>query len=210
MLNGVVMRNYILIILLSIFALTNNMFASYTTIINGSANMHGKKYISLKVNGELEFKGLTIDNFLKVNGSLKGEKLMCDNLNVNGNADIKKVEAREININGLFIGDKIDITGKAIFKGSLILKNSEFKKVDFEGNKVILFDSVINKGINFSKPKELSWNIFKSTSNTPQILELRGNSAVYQDVKFDDKGEIHLYDNSIVNAKIINGKVIQK
>lgn len=181
-------------------------FLSYQTVyakdqpiaINGKATLSHKKLDSVQVNGTLKFNKLIVHEKLYVNGSIKGQKLKCKILDINGLFNGEFVEAEEVSVLGTFMGNKINISGKTSIFGLLNVSESSFADITVNGENIILKNSTAN-------------NIYvkKNTSKgTSQELTLAGKSTISGDVTFESgKGIINLSKDAKILGKITGAEI---
>lgn len=202
------------------------------TVINGDIKISSEKFNSLEVNGSLNFKNLSIDSDLKVNGNLSGRRLNCSRLIINGSTDITSLKVDSIESNGYFRGKNIKISssnarfiGKAnisdsklndIFvMGGVEVYNSQLQNLELNCTEVEIYNSEVFGNIIMKKVEDKSdfeiFGIKIIDSNVMQVLKLKEGAVVNGDIVFEgDRGELHLYDNSQVKGAVSNAKIINK
>jgi cytoskeletal protein CcmA (bactofilin family) len=163
-------------------------------MINGSTHLSHTTSQTLSVNGSFSFNNIKIEGDLKVNGSLKGNDLICDSLKVNGSSDIQKAALKTSEINGSFRGDAITVQGLFKINGNLVVENSHFEDIEAKGREISLTKSN-SKSIVIKKYEE------------HQVLRL-DNSIINNDVTFESgDGEIILKGDSSIKGAIKGAKV---
>lgn len=189
--------------------------------INGSSYLNNVRYNSLKHNGLLKFNDLTIKETLKSNGTIKGKDLTCKNLQSNGSLCVNKLEAKNIKHNGSFKAENIKVEDTLKVNGKTHITNGKLNNVEVKTTKATFINSKI-KGDIFIQKSTSSWSFcgfrfnnwtlfnFGSEKVEKNILELKDNTIVMGDIKFEENGEIHLFDTSEIKGKVVNAQVIQK
>lgn len=188
--------------------------------MNGSVELHDEKFSSLQVNGSLGFQNLNIKDSLEVNGSLKGKNLQCKNLTVNGSSRVTDLKATNLENNGSFSGQNLQIQNDMTVHGSI-----EAKNINIFGNAKVYGGVMLTDGdikyiqITAQNATFIHSNIgsifFKKSKSglehdQPQVLELKSGSVVSGDVVFESEGIIHLFENSIIQGKVVGAKVVKK
>jgi len=148
-------------------------------------------------------------------GSVEGKNLKCHTIKFNGSADIDELQAQEVEINGSFSGKNIDIEGGAEFNGKIKIRTGKLHDIQIKSTKSTIIDTIVNGNICVNvNSNGWSFNLFDFkftlSESLTQVLELKGDKSVIGDVIFEQDGEVHLFDGSKVEVKIINAKVIQK
>lgn len=182
---------------------------STITTINNNISLNKEKYDSLTVNGSLSFNDLSVANTIIVNGSIEGQNLKCNTLQVNGRTSIDQLEAQEIKNNGLFKGKNIAITGNTEINGSIEITNGKLNTIHAAAIKAVFINSEITGSV-IVKKAQRCWRFLGATEPPPQILELKEKSIILGDIIFEDPGEVHLFDASQIKGKVLNGQVIAK
>ena len=182
---------------------------STITTINNNTSLNKEEYNSLTINGRLRFTDLSIANTIIINGSIEGQNLKCNTLQVNGQTSIDQLEAKEIKNNGSFNGKNITITGNTEINGSIAITNGKLNTIHAAAIKAVFISSEITGDVIVKKAQRY-WRFLGATEPPPQILELKEKSIILGDIIFQDHGEVHLFDASQVKGKVFNGKVVQK
>lgn len=197
--------------------------------INGSANLQNQTFTSLTVNGRLEFAKLTVKEKLHVNGSASGGGLESKKVIINGSGDIKKSTLGSLGVNGSGSLEDVHITQNLIINGSATAQKfsvagsthvwgdcrftrATLQSVQLNSSRATFSDSsmtsVYVKKLHTSYWTKLLEQIFGEKTQTQQVLILKDNTIVSDDVSFESgKGEIHVYDTSEVKGKVSGAKV---
>lgn len=199
------MKKILFSIFLILLVLNIKAFAKDVFTINGSSHLNKGEYDSLEVNGALTFKELFIKDSIVVNGRIHGNDLKCRTIEVNGSVEIDRLWAQNVESNGLFLGQNIDISGDAEFNGRVEIKTGKLHNIQIVSIKSTIIDTEVNGNIWVKK-----LNNFKSNELLTQILELKGDTIVSGDVVFEEEGEVYLFDGAKIEGKVIKAKVIQK
>lgn len=214
---------------LFVSVLISSAFANAPSqVINGSGTLRDAHFDTVQVNGSLTFEKISIDQSLKVNGFLTGKGLECDDLKINGSTDIQNVKANSLEINGslscenvhvqnvfsiygkltaknFFVEDKCTIHGNFhIDKGTIAALSTSCMEGTLSGCTVGQIDVRKNK-------KNFNFFGFSTEISSRQILELKNGTVVSGNIEFESEGgEVHLFDTSRVQGKVLRGKIIQK
>lgn len=198
--------SFLLLFFLGIAA-SSEAWASAATV-NGSADLKDATYDSLEVNGMLAFKDLSVKEALIVNGSASGKGLNCAKLEVNGSAHIELLRTGDLTGNGSFIGKNIEVKGKTEIDGSLEITKGKLNSVKLAVTQAIFADTEISGDIIIEKLKTAPVPLgVKPSPIVRQIIELRGDSVVTGDIKFEGEGEIRIYDGAAVKGVVLNGNI---
>lgn len=207
-----------MLLILSIVFFSFNTFSAVifakeppVNIINGTSRLEKVEYDSLESNGNLNVDHLSVKNSLVVNGSVKGKKLKCKTLNLNGSFNIVDFQANNVESNGFFVGENVDIAGDARFNGDLKITNGRLGNLIISSSFITLINAEVKGYVHIKKvSKGSSFFDFGLKQSLPQTLELKENTIIFGDVVFEEYGYIHLFDKSEVRGKIINGKLVRK
>ena len=214
--------------LLTVFALICP-FMAYGQNINGDTSLHDLDFPELEVNGNLRFKNLHVEEGVQVNGTLSGKKLECKNIAVNGSAHISKVKTIGLQVNGSLSGNSIEAQTLEV-DGSLDAKNfSVATKMQVNGEveavnatigdcyltsqEATFVDSkVASILVKDTKTRDTSfWSFIVPSKPSPQVITLKGSTVVSGDIEFEKEGgEVHIFDNAVVNGKITSGTTVKK
>ncbi|EKE01988.1 MAG: hypothetical protein ACD_21C00011G0013 [uncultured bacterium] len=168
-------------------------------VINGSATLEDVALKSLTENGSLTFNNLTIEDKLRVNGSVNGKKLKCKEFKINGGLDGKNIEATKGHVNGSLDATDIKVTEELTVNGQVLVKNGDLGSVVICGRDSKLINSKIK-------------DVFvKKGDGGVQVLELGKKTVVSGDVVFESgEGKIYLSGSSEVLGDIKGATVIKK
>lgn len=167
--------------------------------INGNARLYDITFESLRINGSLKFRNLSVKEKLYVNGSAVGKKLKCKRLKINGSFNGINIEATEGSVNGSLKGSNITIPEKVKISGKMLATNSNFGDIEIKGNEIKLTNS---------KTKNI---LVKKTGITPQKLELKKKSIVSGNVVFEaGNGQIYLSGGSKIQGIVKGATIVKK
>ena len=190
-----------------LLGLQETSLANRISTLNGNSYITQGEYDGLKVNGHLIFNDLAVQSWLIINGSIQGKSLKCKTLKSNGTSDITGLYTENLESNGAFSGDTIEVTGRAKFKGTVEIKCGKLRDINITSRKCTLVDTEVKGSVSIKKARE-GCRFLKDPS--PQVIELSGKSVIDGDIVFEDPGEVHLCDGAKIKGKIINGKAVQK
>lgn len=180
-------------------------------VMNGSTHLISKEYDSLSINGALTFDDLIVKNLLIVNGRIQGKSLKCTTLNSNGSIDVNGLQAQNVKSHGAFVGENIYITDEAKLRGSIKITNGKLNKIRMLTTQATFINVEVSENVIFEKvSKGCDVVGFPSNQSLVQVLELKGKSLIIGDIIFEDKGEVHVFDQSKIKGKVINAKVVSK
>lgn len=165
--------------------LAMTLFSQAESLDVGSSH-YGPETLSVLIfNGHLTMNGTTIQDELRVNGSLEAEKILIEKIHVNGRAILKDCH----------------VDGKTEINGYLTAEKTEFHALlALKSNKLDLIDS-------------LTHEILIRKSGDPafkQVVNLK-NTKVYGDIVFEGQNGLVVADeDSFIEGDILGGELDKK
>jgi hypothetical protein len=180
-------------------------------VMNGNVNLISKEYDSLSINGGLTFENLSIKNLLIINGRIQGKNLQCTIINSNGSLNVTGLQAQNIESHGTFLAKDIDVTGESILRGTIEITNAKLNQIKMSTTQTTFTNAEVRGNVileNIDKASDHLGGSFPQPQ--PQVLKLKGKSLILGDIIFENKGEVHVFDQARIEGKVINATVVRK
>jgi hypothetical protein len=144
---------------------------------NGSANLSGKQYNKLHINGTATLNDITIIDSLTIHGSLQATLLTAPIVKVNGTCTVNHSRANYMVISGAAHINHTVVDNETKVLGLLTASDSTFSNIIVNGKKTVLTNCRVNGNIivtyNPSRSFEIfGWKLFESKSKETPIVEL--------------------------------------
>lgn len=175
------------------------LMLSASSTVNGDSFLSHTTYGELTVNGNLTFENVYVKGSLCVNGAMRGHGLKCAQLRCNGEADVERFCAQDVEGNGSFKAKHGRVTGKTRLSGSVEITQSVLEDLEISSSRAVIGDSKI-RGTVFVKHR----------SQGEPVLELQGKCVIFGNVVFDRPGKVRIGELSCIKGRIINGKCLRE